>query len=231
MLSLPITAGKLSPSDDSTSLTKECVRSRSKSREARNPNIAGEVICEEARTCDKLGEEVHNKTSGETTSGKLSGDRNRSRSPPIFTTDNLQQTSRDSNSPVSAKKSSVISSVSSSLSQTSKSPSVAKKPLVSTKTSDKSASVHKSEVTQTENSPFQVKKLSVSSTTSSVSQQSAQSHSKDEVESSGFKTPLTPPKLGRKPAVPPKPGSSCKPSSPPKPGPKPALQDIAGNLF
>ncbi|XP_045158823.2 neurofilament medium polypeptide-like [Mercenaria mercenaria] len=199
VLSLPITAGKHSPSDEPSSLSKE---------NARNFNTLGE--------------------------------RDNSRSPPTFHKENLQQTSSGSSSPLTGKKLSVISSVSSSVSQSSNSPSVGKKSSL-TSQSSKSPSVgnkasgtsRTSEVkinfavtsSETEHSASQGKKLSLTSVTSSVSHASTKSHSKDEVDSSGFKTPLTPPPVpGHKPVVPPKPGSATKPTTPPKPGPKPVIQ-------
>jgi hypothetical protein len=126
----------------------------------------------------------------------------------------------------------VISSVSSSISQSSKSPSVGKKLSVTSQTSDiKQTSTSTSLVSETEHSTSQGKKLSVSSSfTSSVSHSSTHSHSKDEVNGSSFKTPLTPPPVpSHKPTVPPKPGSASKPTTPPKPGPKPLNHQTPGN--
>lgn len=177
VLSLPITAGKHSPSDE------------------------------------------HSKDSNR------SGERDSSRSPPAFHKDNLQQqTSIDSSSPLSGRKLSVISSVSSSISQSSKSPSVGKKLSVTSQTSDiKPTSTPTSFVSETDHS--QGKKLP-------VSHSSTQNHSKDEVDGSSFKTPLTPPPVpSHKPIVPPKPGSSNKPTTPPKPGPKPLSHQISGSSF
>lgn len=203
VLSLPITAGKLSPSEDLSSVTKESVRKRSKSREGSQH------------------------TPERTESQSPVGERDSNRSPPLYQSDNLKPISSDTSSPLSVKKTSVTSSVSSSLSWTSKSPSVPKKPTASADATDtKLTSVAPCVVSHTESSTFQVKKLSISSSvTSSTSHTSVHSHTKDEDDSKNLKTPVTTtPKPGPKPIVPPKPGSASKPTTPPKPGPKPVTQ-------
>lgn len=240
ILSLPISATRLSPSEDSNNTDIDSGRHRT---------ISGSE-CSSYSTAD-CQEAVRSQTGSESSTKNREKSRDRQdtrQSPPSL---HSSKTSVESNSCQATSSHIAVArqySVSSSVSETSGYLCSGKRPSLTTSLAsavsvDSSAKRHSvtSEVSNAANtslikrpsltyssnseSPSLGKKSSLT-VSSSASQSADHGHSSVDKERTPFREPIAPPpRTPNKPAVPPKPGCTTKPITPPKPGPKPDISN------